>query len=964
MSNIRLAEIKVFKTLLFIFLLSSLPAISAAANLVRAPYLQLVTPDSVTIAWRTDDVNDTAPSQVQYGTDQGNLSQSVTSSSVIPASNTSVRDHFVTLSGLNAETKYYYNVGTTGEVQGGGSLDHYAVTAPLSGAKTAFRAWVLSDSGAGSQGQLDVRDAMLTETNSSGKQDLFFHLGDMAYNDGLDSEFTLNHFDIYQTIWQNTPFYAAFGNHEASSSSATTQTGPYYDAFVLPKSAQAGGVVSNTEAYYSFDYANVHFVVIDSSESSTEPGSPQILWLTNDLASTSQDWIIAMAHHSPYTKGTHNSDDASDSEGRQVKMRENVLHILEAGGVDLVISGHSHAYERSFLINGAYGFGTAPNFVTPDFLTLQNGGHILDSGDGNPAGDGQYTKSFGRYANEGTVYVVNGAGGQTNNNCFQCDHPVMYFGEPDLSSMLLDVDGDMLTISNLRADGAIADTFSIAKLERAPGISAITPIDQNTVELTFDEDVEQTSAEQISNYAIVNGTAITVSNAVLNADQRTVTLTTDALTFDVTYTVTVTGVLDLATPANAANETKTFVLPSDIIPPAIIDITPLNQTTLVVTLSESLNQASVETIANYTIDNGVTVTSAILAADQKTITLVTSTFDLEVLHTLTIFGVLDLAPTPNASNDSKKFSIASLSTDLLAYWNLDEGTGVIAEDLIGNAHQGQLNGAIWSTETDDNSNASLFFNGASAVDIPDPLDAAAGGLTLSVRMKAQNFDVTDARLISKADGGGGSDHYWMLGTFDTAAGKGFRFRLKTGSSTSTLITQNVSLLTDTWYHVAATYDGAFMRIYLDGIEVASLAKTGLVAQAPSVPVSIGQQPLLAGGNKGFFGHLDDVRLYNRSLDPTEVSDLSALGQDVTPAEIIAITPVDNSTVAVVFNEAVDTSSAQTLANYSLDGGISVNSAVLAADQRTVTLGVTPFNFSVSYTLTISNLLDQENNVTN
>ena len=82
------------------------------------------------------------------------------------------------------------------------------------------------------------------------------------------------------------------------------QTGPYYDIFTLPKEAEAGGVPSGTEAYYSFDYANIHFVCLNS-EGMSSIGSAMLSWLAQDLAATSQDWTIAFWHRPPYSKGHH-----------------------------------------------------------------------------------------------------------------------------------------------------------------------------------------------------------------------------------------------------------------------------------------------------------------------------------------------------------------------------------------------------------------------------------------------------------------------------------------------------------------------------------------------------------------------------------------------------------------------------------------------------------------------------------
>lgn len=83
------------------------------------------------------------------------------------------------------------------------------------------------------------------------------------------------------------------GNHDGTSADLAWDTGPYYDIFSLPKAAQAGGLASGTEAYYSFDYGDIHFICLDSFETSRATGGAMLTWLQNDLASTNQKWIIA-----------------------------------------------------------------------------------------------------------------------------------------------------------------------------------------------------------------------------------------------------------------------------------------------------------------------------------------------------------------------------------------------------------------------------------------------------------------------------------------------------------------------------------------------------------------------------------------------------------------------------------------------------------------------------------------------
>ena len=114
--------------------------------------------------------------------------------------------------------------------------------------------------------------------------------------------------------------WPTIGNHDLFD--GTAQTWPYYDNFTLPTLAEAGGVASGTESYYSFDYANIHFVVLDSQNANRLPGGDMLTWLALDLAATTQNWIIAYWHHPPYSKGSHDSDAPSGVDLPLKEMRE------------------------------------------------------------------------------------------------------------------------------------------------------------------------------------------------------------------------------------------------------------------------------------------------------------------------------------------------------------------------------------------------------------------------------------------------------------------------------------------------------------------------------------------------------------------------------------------------------------------------------------------------------------------
>src|SRR5437870_10479155 len=133
-------------------------------------------------------------------------------------------------------------------------------------------------------------------------------VGDNGCPRGTDSEYRAAVFDMYPTMLRKSVLWPTFGSHEGRSANSVTQTGPYFDIFTLPKGAEAGGVVSGTEAYYSFDYGNIHFVCLDSMTSDRSPTGPMATWLASDLSQTTKEWLIAYWHHPPYSKGSHDSD--------------------------------------------------------------------------------------------------------------------------------------------------------------------------------------------------------------------------------------------------------------------------------------------------------------------------------------------------------------------------------------------------------------------------------------------------------------------------------------------------------------------------------------------------------------------------------------------------------------------------------------------------------------------------------
>jgi acid phosphatase type 7 len=423
-------------SLVFILWLAccQLPNGLQAAQLVRGPYLQTPTSDSIIIRWRTDLPTE---SVVNYGTHSQDYPPNVDF--------TPTNEHIVRLTGLTPATRYFYAVGSLTEFLAQGSGCRF-VTAPPSGQSVSTRIWALGDSGNLSWGPTNVipmRDAYYNFTQIR-RSDLWLLLGDNAYEDGTDDEYQSNFFNVFPSLLRQVPVWPTIGNHETYSANGWGWF-PYLGIFSIPTNGQAGGVASGTNRYYSFNYGNIHFVSLDAMTQSRAPDGPMANWLRADLDANTNLWLIAFWHHPPYTKGSHNSD----FEIELIEMRQNIVPILEAHGVDLVLCGHSHNYERSFLLHGHYGFSTN---LSPSM--------ILDNGSGR--GSGAYFKvNSGRNANKGTVYVVAGSSADLEPRIGH--HPAMFTDASLIGSVVIDINTNRLDARFLLSTGDIADSFTIIK---------------------------------------------------------------------------------------------------------------------------------------------------------------------------------------------------------------------------------------------------------------------------------------------------------------------------------------------------------------------------------------------------------------------------------------------------------------------------------------------------------------------
>lgn len=344
-----------------------LPRFPESTTLRRRPYLQSVTARSATIAWTTFDGAHTrlrlaepqAPGAIEIESVRESFPATRTGDAV------DYTAHVVDLNRLRPATEYCYEI-LDGDTVLATGLSFRTAPAPTG---RPVRMLVFGDSGTGVPGQLQLRDRMLER-----RYDLFLHLGDIAYPTGTFDQYERFFFDVYWDLLHAVPVFPAVGNHDILTAGGR----PYLDVYYLFEDTLRP---ADRERYYSFDWDDIHLVSLDSNPEmlatvSEEAQDDMLDWLRADLAASRATWKIAFFHHPAYSSGPH---------GSTWQVQSMILPILEENGVDLVLNGHDHDYERSvpiwqgapalpgdrraitYVVAGAGGgtlYGTVPGWFT------------------------------------------------------------------------------------------------------------------------------------------------------------------------------------------------------------------------------------------------------------------------------------------------------------------------------------------------------------------------------------------------------------------------------------------------------------------------------------------------------------------------------------------------------------------------------------------------------------------------
>ena len=341
--------------------------------------------------------------------------------------------HTVTLSGLEKGATYYYRIGS--EERGWWS-DIGSVRTQDGGKDITFLHLADPQSQSEAQYQRAWANVVGTAFTLYPEADFIVNTGDMVDHGDNQKQWAWM-FNTAADNLMSTYMMPASGNHEGHGTNAID------NYFVLPNAPEqdkTGGV------YYSFDYNNAHFAVLNTENLNENEGlsDDQISWLKADMKNSDAQWKFVTLHKAVYSQGSHYEDDDVCA------IREQLQVLMAELDIDMVFQGHDHVYMRTgSLVNNA---------LTPyDTAYLNHGGKVYKT----------------QVQPTGTTYVISGTCGvktyiqndvTLTDEFFPRGETILSVDYPMFSGVEIKDGVLYFNAYYVTADGAtLADSFSIQK---------------------------------------------------------------------------------------------------------------------------------------------------------------------------------------------------------------------------------------------------------------------------------------------------------------------------------------------------------------------------------------------------------------------------------------------------------------------------------------------------------------------
>jgi TolB-like protein len=512
-----------------------------------------------------------------------------------------------------------------------------------------------------------------------------------------------------------------------------------------------------------------------------------------------------------------------------------------------------------------------------------------------------------------------------------------------------------LTINNVRdkatppnaiaANSSINYTFENID-DISPTIAAISIIDPKRVEITFSEQITRESAENINHYLINNG--IVIVGAELLNDLKIVALTTSTHLSDLVYTISITGIADRATPPNTieANTVETYIYEApDTTPPEVVSAEILSDTKVQINFSEQVEAVSAENIANYSIDKGIQVQTAVLDINKQIVNLTTSVHPRGNTYNLKVDNVYDLADDPNKINTHNtasyyhrivdltppvinRFTVISntemkiefseplspASATSIQNYSIDNGVQVLQASL-------EANQIIVNLKTTTHQAGQLYTitinNISDLASIPNTIKPNTAYSYLMSSFDNEKPTVLSIKLLRENE----LELVFSEEIEETSAENINHYNINNNIQvyTASLLTDGVTVHLNTSVHQR----GEAYLITLSGIQDVSTEANVII---PNTPLSY------------HFDHIDDAG-----------------------PRVLSVLVHNLNQIEVVFDEQVDVISAENTQNYFVDKGIEIQNASLGNNLQAVFLTTSSHLKGILYTLEISGIQDLSEN---
>jgi len=411
----------------------------APLAITKGPWVQNVTTNAITVMWQTNNASD---SRVDYGP-TSSYGQYVYSA-------TAVTLHEVRVTGLSLDALYHYQV-TSVAGTSISSADNTFQTAVAT--STPFRFVAYGDTRTDAVSHAAVVNAIIASNSR-----FVLHNGDFVDSGSKDNYWVSAWFTPAAPLIADVVVFPALGNHEGNATL-------YYNYFDPP---DGGG--DYNERWYSFNYGNAHFTVLDT-EAPYTPGNAQYTWLVSDLQNATSEWKFVMHHRPPYSSGEHGGTESPD-------LATYLVPLYEQYHVDMVFNGHDHDYERS--------------------------------------------------QKSGIYYIVAGGGGAPLRAVNLTANPYQQYAESVLHHCTVDINGTSATLRAVRNDSSVLDTVTMTHTVGPPVTNFTGNPTSGAVPLTVAFTDASSGAPTSWSWTFGDGgtsTAQSPSHTYATANQYTVSLT-------------------------------------------------------------------------------------------------------------------------------------------------------------------------------------------------------------------------------------------------------------------------------------------------------------------------------------------------------------------------------------------------------------------------------------------------------